>query len=131
MPMKMQAMIVFVDVSVSSGDARVAGCEFFTEPLHGAGQIESAEKNQHQAYGKFHGETGAGRDDYAEKDDGAANDGDGQRVTATPEDADEAGFGDGAFAADDGGNGNDVIRIGGVAHPEEEADGENGETAGQ
>ena len=86
--MKMQVMVMFVEVSVCSRDTRMAGREFFAEPFHGAGEVEDAEKNQHQADGKFHGEAGAGRDDHAEEDNGAADDGDGERVAAAPEDAD-------------------------------------------
>ena len=39
-------------------------------------------------------------------------------MTAAPEDANQTRFEDGTLPADDGGNGNDVIRIGGMAHPE-------------
>ena len=131
MPVKMQMVVVLVEVGMPSCHTRMAGGEFFAKPFHGSGEIEGAEQDQHQAHGEFHGEAGARRNDYAEQDDGAADDGDGQRVAAAPEDADETGFGDGTLAANDCGNGNDVIGIGGVAHAEKKAEDENGETAGQ
>jgi hypothetical protein len=44
----------------------------------------------------------------------------GEGVAGAPERADDRGAAQGALAADDGGHGDDVIGIGGVAHPEEE-----------
>src|SRR5437899_13047181 len=46
-------------------------------------------------------------------------------MTTAPEDANQTGFQDGTLPADDGGNGNDVIRIGGVAHPEKKTNQRN------
>ncbi len=130
-PVKMQPVAVLVDVGVRSRHARVAGRELFAEPFHRSGEIENAEQNEHQAYGEFHGQARAGRYHYAEEDDGASDNGNGERVTAAPEDADQARFEDGTLAADDGGNGNDVIGIGGVTHPEKKTDEKNGESARQ
>ena len=49
---------------------------------------------------------------------------------SSPERADQAGLCNGAFAADDRGNGDHVVRIGGMAHAEKKADSQNGEEAG-
>ena len=54
-PVKMQVVVMFVDVGMRSGDARVSGREFLAEPFHGSGEIENAEQDQHQANGEFHG----------------------------------------------------------------------------
>jgi len=131
MPMKMQVVVVLVEVGMRSDQGRMAGRKFFAEPFHGAGEVEKAEQDEHEANREFHREARARRNSHAEENDGAADDGDGQRVAAAPEDADETGFGNGTLAADDGGNGDDMIGIGGVAHPEKKADGENGESGAE
>ena len=58
----------------------------------------------------------------AEHDNRGADGDDSDGVSAAPEHADERRFEDGALAADDGGDGDDVIGIGGVAHAEHQAD---------
>ena len=121
---------MFVDVGMVAGDFRVGGREFFAEVFGDAGEIQDAEEDQHQADGKFHRQADAGGDGEAEEDDGGADDENRQCVADAPEDADPAGFQDGAFAADDGGDGDDVVGIGGVAHAEDEADAENGQGGG-
>ena len=63
----------------------------------------------------------AGNDDV-KKNDGSANDEDCQRVANAPENPGESGFQQVALATHDGGHGNHVIRIGGMAHTEEKAD---------
>ena len=54
-PVKMQVVVMLMDVRMRSGDARVSRGEFFAEPFHGSGEIENAEQDQHQAHGEFHG----------------------------------------------------------------------------
>jgi hypothetical protein len=131
MPVKVHVGVVLVQVGVFSRNARVGGGEFFAEPFHRAGKIEHAEQNQHQADGKFHGQADAHWNYEAKENDAGADGDDGERVAATPENADESGFGNGALAADDGGDGDHVIGVGGMAHAQEKADGQNGESAGQ
>src|SRR6266567_6880342 len=58
-PVKMHLGIVLVKVSMLSRHTRVGRGELFAEPFHHAGKVEDAEKNEHQADGKFHGQTGA------------------------------------------------------------------------
>ncbi len=53
-PVKMHAGAVFVEVGMFSRDMRMGGGKFFADPFHCAGKVEQAEKNQHQAHGKFH-----------------------------------------------------------------------------
>ena len=50
-----------------------------------------------------------------------------KRVAQSPESADQSGVQHGAFAADDGGHGHDVIGIGGVPHPEKKSQQHDGE----
>jgi len=48
-------------------------------------------------------------------------------VTESPENADERGAANAAFAADDSGDGNDVIGVGGVTHAEKKSESDDGE----
>ena len=128
-PVVMKMMVVLVNVSVLAADMRMRGGEFFADPLGGAGEVENAEKNEHEADGKFHGEAETRGNDEIKEDDSGADDDNGDGVAESPEGADEGGFGEGALAADDGRDGDYVVGIGGMAHTEKEADSENGETA--
>src|SRR5580692_5303316 len=103
--------------------------EFFAYPFSDAGKIQDTEKNQHQADSEFHGEADTRGNHDVKEDDGSADEDDGDGVAESPKRADERGFGKGTFAADDGGDGNDVIRVGGMAHAKEEADKENRKSA--
>src|SRR5215469_3246294 len=124
-------MIMLIDMGLSPRHTRVTGRKLFAEPFHGTSEVEHAEQNQHQAHGEFHSQAGAGRDDDAEENDGAADNGDRQGMATAPKNADQAGFQDGTLPADDCRNGNDMVGIGGVAHPEKKTDYKNGESASQ
>jgi len=131
MHVKVQSPFMLMEVSMFAGDMGMRRREFFAEPLRDAGEVQHAEKNQHQAYGEFHGEADARRNDEAEENDAGADHGDRKSVAAAPKNADEAGFRDGAFVADDGRDGDDVIGISGVTHPKEKTNRKNGEAASQ
>ena len=131
MPMKVKLFVVLMKMCMSARDARMRGREFFADPHHGTGEIHQPQKDQHQAHREFHGQADTRRDGKSEENDGGADEDNRQSVATAPEDADQAGFGDGAFTANEGGNCDDVIGIGGVTYPEEEADGKNGEAVGQ
>jgi len=126
-PVVMDVMVVLVKVGMFPADLGMSGREFLAEPLGNAGEIENAKQDQHEADSKFHGETDAGRDDKVEEDDGYADGDDGDGVAESPKGADQGRFGERTLAAHDGGYGDDVIGIGGMAHAEQETDGENGE----
>src|SRR5258707_12305221 len=51
-------------------------------------------------------------------------------MTHAPQNPDEGRFGNGAFATNDGGNGDDVVGVSGMAHPQKETNRENGQSAG-
>ena len=101
---------------------RVRGREGFRQPAHDAGKIQNSEEDEHQADGELHGEADASGNDDAEEDDGGADGENRERVAESPENADEGGVADAALAADDGGDGDDVVGIGGVTHAEEETE---------
>src|ERR1700730_4943108 len=103
--------------------------KFLSEPLHGAGKVQYSEQDQHYADGEFHGQAYANRDGHSEQDYRCSYDDDGYGVAAAPQNAYERRFWNGALAADDSGDRDLVIGIGGVAHAKQEADGQNGEAA--
>jgi hypothetical protein len=96
-------------------------------PLEHAGQVKDAQKNQHQADGKFHRETDARWNDPAEQNNSAAHQQDRKRVAHAPNGANQRGVADLSVSRDDGCNGDDVVRVGGVPHSEEEAERDDGE----
>src|SRR5258705_4935951 len=51
-------------------------------------------------------------------------------MTDAPQNPDEGRFSNGAFATNDGGNGDDVVGVSGMAHPQKETNRENGQSAG-
>ncbi len=60
------------------------------QALHHAGEIEHSEKDQHQGDTELHGEAETRWDDHPEEDDQAADGKDRQRVTESPDGADQA-----------------------------------------
>lgn len=101
---------------------RVRGREGFRHPTHDAGKIQNAEEDEHQADGELHGEADARRDDDAEENDGGADGENGKCVAESPKNPDEGRVADAPLAADDGGDGDDVVGIGSVAHAQEETE---------
>lgn len=128
-PMIVQVGVVLVEVGVLADDVRVRGGKLFAQPFGNAGQIEDAEQDEHEADRKFHGEADAGRDDQVKEDDGGADNHDGDGVAESPECTDEGSAAEGTFAADDGGDGDNVIGIGGMTHAEEETNHQDGDSA--
>ena len=108
---------------------RVCRREAVAEPVHRPSQVENPEQDQHQRDREFQCESEPRRNCHAEKDNRGADGEDGKRVADSPEDADPPSTRDGPFAADNGGDRNDVVGIGGMAHAEEEADSEDEEDA--
>ena len=98
--------------------------------MHRTGQVEHSEQDEHQRDGEFEGESEARRNYYAEEDDGGADNENGEGVSDSPEDADPASAGDGTLPADNGGDGDDMVGIGGVTHAEKESDAKDEEGAG-
>ncbi len=108
---------------------RVGGRKFVADPAHGAGEIQNAQQNQHQRDGKFQGQAEPRRNRKSKEDDGRSDHQNGDGVADSPEDADQPSAGNRLFPADDGGNRDHVIGIGGVAHPKKESDAKNEQDA--
>jgi hypothetical protein len=96
--------------------------EVLIDPAHDAGQVQNAQNNQHEAYGKFHGQTHTRGNDQAEENDRRSHQKDGKGVADSPEESDQPGVFQAALAANDGGYRNNVIRVSGVSHAQEEAE---------
>ena len=118
-----------VDASVGSaprGDHR-------RHPLRESGQAQDSQQDQHQGDGELHRETDAGRDHHAKDDDHPTHQGDGDGVADAPQAPDQGGAPGGPLPAHDRGDGNDVVGIHRVPHPEEqpqEDDGKVGDRGG-
>ena len=98
------------------------GREDFRNPAHDPGKIQNSEKNQHKAHREFHGETDSGWNYDAEQNDCGADDENRYGVTKPPENTDQSSLPNAALATDDRRDRDDVVRIGSVAHAEEEAE---------
>ena len=105
----------------------VGGREGIRNPAHHAAEVHQPQNDQHEPHGQFHCEAEARGDDYAEKNDGGADEQNGDGMTDAPEDAYERGVADIALAADDGGYRDHVIGIGGVAHAKKKSQRNDGE----
>ena len=92
-------------------------------------QIPATEHDQHQADGKLHGQSQPNWNHDVEKDNGAAYEKDGKRMTESPEDADQRGTFSAPLLTDDRRHGNHVIGVGGVPHPQEKSNRDNGNQA--
>ncbi len=95
-----------------------------------AGCGADAEQNQHDRDGEFHRESEPRRNRDFENDDRGPDYQHGDRVAESPYDADAGGDREAAFSAEDGSNGNHVIGIGRVAHPEQQSEERNRERRG-
>ena len=110
MKMRVHNSVVIVVWSIAMGNS-----------LRNTGQIEDAEQDEHQADGQLHGETDARRNDDVEENDGRAHAEDGDGVADAPERSDHTCLADAPLAADDGGNGDDVVRVCGMAHAKDKS----------
>src|SRR6476646_5793058 len=92
----------------------------------GCSQIERAKQDQHKGDAEFQAHSEALRDHDAKEDDGSANNEQRQAVSDSPENSGPGGATNLALAANDGGNGDDMIGIGRVPHAEKEAKEQDG-----
>src|ERR1700741_1252120 len=100
---------------------RSARAEILRDPAHHAGKIQYAQKNEHEADRKLHRKAEARRNNDAEQNDERSDQKDCDGVAESPKDADERRAPDCALAADDRGDGDDVIGVRRMAHAEKES----------
>src|SRR4029077_7550526 len=85
---------------------------------HEAEQIPTSKHDQHEANGKFHRQTGSNWNHQIKKNDGASPHKNRQSVAKSPKDTNQGCPLWISLLADDGAHRDDVIRIGGMPHPE-------------
>jgi hypothetical protein len=107
--------------------SELRGREDFRNPAHDAREIQNSEKNQHKANRELHGETDSRWNYDAEQNDCGADHQNRYGVTEPPENTDQSSLANATLAADDRRDRDDVVRIGSVAHAEEEAESNDGE----
>ena len=118
-------MQVIVEVErMSAGDARmgVGRADRLAHPCQG----ENAEQDQHDADGELHRQTEPWRDDDLEHDDRHADRHDRDGVPDAPGGADQRRARHAALATDDRRNGDDMVGVGRMPHPDEEAEKQEG-----
>lgn len=108
---------------------RMRGREAVAQPVHRPGQIEYAQKNQHERDGEFERESQPRWNHNSKENDRSADDQNGERMADSPQDSDPTSAENRALAAHDGGDGNDMVGIGSVAHAKEEADADDEQDA--
>src|SRR5215469_4448398 len=94
-----------------------------------ASDVYDPQQDQHQPDRQFHTQANSWRNDEVEKDNRSAHDKNRQCVPDAPKCSNPGRLRDLALAAHDCGHGDHVIGIGGVAHPEEESECNDGEKA--
>src|SRR6516165_7520405 len=129
MPVVVQPRAVFVNMRVLSPDVRVCGRKPLAKPLADACKVQDPEQNQHQSDGKFHREPDARRDGQIKENNCGANQNDRDRVAETPKHSNPGGPGNRALAAHDGRDGDNVVRVRGMAHAQKKSNREYGESA--
>ena len=97
------------------------GSQALCDLLHDARQVQDAQDDQHQRDTELHGEPDPWRDLYAEEDDECAYGKDGYGVSKAPDRPDECCPADASLPADNGRDGDHMVRVRRVPHAEQEA----------
>ena len=119
-PVSVPVTVHVVAVSVRVSVRRGAPAELVANRLDESGEVPQPEHDQHEGRRHLHREAEGGRDHDAEDDDRAADDDDGQGVAESPQAADQHAAAQRPLPRHDRADGDDVIRVRGVAHSEEE-----------
>jgi len=96
------------------------------DPSRDAGEIQDSEQNQHQADRELHRKADSGRNDQAKNYNRGADDKNCECVADAPQRADNGRVLDASLTADDRGHRDDVVGIGGMAHPEKKTENDDG-----
>jgi hypothetical protein len=128
-PMQIDVIAVHVRMRVRLYLSAGRGRKTLVDPMEETSQVHDAKENQHQRNGKLHGQTDSCGNDPSEEDDGPTDGDDCECVADPPQRANQGSVLDCTVARDDRGDGDDVVRVGGVAHPEEKTQRDDGEQA--
>ena len=100
--------------------------ELVAHVLHEGRQIPESEHHQHERDRHLHRQADCGRDHHTEEDDGASDDGDREGMAHAPQTADQDAGPQPSLSRDDRADGDDVIRVRGMTHAEQEAERNHG-----
>ena len=103
------------------------GRERLGDPARESGKIQNSQQDQHQADRQLHGEAEPRRNHHSEKNDRRAHQKNRDGMAQSPEHADQSSLTYAALPAHDGGDGDHVVRVGGVAHAKEKSQRDDGE----
>ncbi len=117
MGMVMNVVSVAVGVGVNDFLAITRYDRSVGQGVHEPGHVDEAQDNQHDGDGKLHAESDPHGNDEIKQNDSGTDGKDGKSVAHAPECPDQSRPRTVALIADDGCDGNDVVRISGVAHP--------------
>ena len=112
---------------MNHGVRAVGRRQVVVDPTHDPRQVQNPQYHQHEPDRQLHSQTDARRDDDAEQNNGRTHHKDCQRMTESPEGTDQCRVLHALLPAYDGGNGNNVIRVGGVPHSKKKAQDDNRE----
>jgi len=101
------------------------------DPLRNPGKIQYAQQNEHETDRQFHCQANLDWNGQVENDDARSHNQDRQRMTKSPESADQARMTDTLLTAYDRSDRYHVVGVSRVPHPEKESETDNGEQVGQ
>src|SRR4029077_3078378 len=122
-PVGMRVNVISVAVRMRMARSRSSArrSDGIRDPLKHAGKVQNAQENEHQAHGKLHRQAHPRGNYPAEKNDSASHDEDRERVADSPKRANQRSVADPFVSRDDGRDGDDVVGVCGMAHPEKES----------
>src|SRR6516165_1089124 len=121
MSMRMAVHVVAVDMRMGVNGAILSSGQSVSEPLQDSRQVQNAQNNEHESHGKFHGQPHTRRNDYAERNDDRTHEKNREGVSQSPEHSNQRRLSRPPLTANDGADGDDVVRIGCVTHAQKEA----------
>ncbi len=120
--MRMDILAVSVGVRMHELRAVMAMGKGFGNGPANAGDVPKAKRDQRRAHRQLHAETKPDGNYQMKENDRAADEENRQGVAHSPEKACRRRAGQRAFPADEGGDGDDVVGVGGVAQSEKKTD---------
>ena len=122
------AMNVRMRMRVSMRMRRIrGGRERLGHPARESSKVQNSQQDQHQPDRQLHGESEPRRNHHSEKNDRRAHQKNCDGMTQSPQHSDQSRVTYAALPAHNRGDGDHVVRIGGMPHPQEKSQRDNGE----
>jgi len=103
------------------------GRERLSDPARESGKVQNSQQDQHQADGQLHSEAEPRRNHHSEKNDRRAHQKNRDGMPQSPQHSDQSRVTYAALAANNRGDGDHVVRVGGMPHPQEKSERDNRE----